>query len=263
MFKGKTIWITGASSGIGEAIAKDFSTLGANLILSARRKPELERVAASCTGESSRIRILTLDLAHPESFSQKTKEAISFFDGIDILINNGGISQRSLILETNMESIRQIMDVNFFGTVALTKAVLPHMIDRNEGYIVVVSSVMGKIGTKYRSAYAASKHALQGWFDCLRQEMYEHNIDVTLVCPGYVRTNITINALTGDGSSFGKMGEAHTNALSAEEFSNRLIPKLRKRQPEIYIGGKEILTVYLKRWFPGLLNRLLRNVKVT
>jgi dehydrogenase/reductase SDR family protein 7B len=260
-FKNTVIWITGASSGIGAAMAVELSRKGASLILSARRKDELEKVAERCTPDS--VHILPLDLAESESFSTKVEQAIAFFGRIDILLNNGGISQRALAAEASLESLRRIMDVNFFGTTALTQALLPHFKSRKSGYIVVISSVMGKFGTKFRSGYAASKHALHGWFDCLRQEMYEYNIDVTLVCPGYVKTEITVNSLTADGRKYGLMGEAQSKAMSPEQFANKLIPKLEKRPDEVYIGGKEIMAVYLKRWFPKLLNRILKNAKVT
>lgn len=258
----QTIWITGASSGIGEALAKAYSKKDARLILSARRAAELERVAGLCEGPSENIKILPLDLANESELPEKTALATSFWDGIDIIINNGGISQRALAIESNPETIRKIMEVNFFGSVFLTQAILPHMVERKSGHIVVVSSVMGKFGTKYRSAYAASKHAVHGWFDCLRQEMYEHNVDITLVCPGYIRTNISLNALTADGSTFNQIGEAHKKAMSADTFAAKLIPQLDKRKDEVYIGGKEILAVYLKRFTPRLLNRILRKVKV-
>jgi short-subunit dehydrogenase len=260
-FKNTVIWITGASSGIGAAMAVELSRKGASLILSARRKDELEKIAEYCAPDS--VHILPLDLTEPESFNTKVEQAIAFFGRIDILLNNGGISQRALADEASLESLRRIMEVNFFGTTALTQALLPHFKSQKSGYIVVISSVMGKFGTKFRSGYAASKHALHGWFDCLRQEMYEHNIDVTLVCPGYVKTEITVNSLTADGRKYGQMGEAQSKAMSPEQFANKLIPKLEKRPDEVYIGGKEIMAVYLKRWFPKLLNRILKNAKVT
>ena len=257
------IWITGASSGIGEALAYAFSKRGARLILSARREDELERVKEACPGNQDHIRILPLDLTQTSMLQGKASQAISLFGHVDMLINNGGMSQRATAMEASMDVIRQIMEVNFFGTIALTKAILPHFTKRKSGYVVVVSSVMGKFGTKFRSTYAASKHALQGWFDCLRQEMYDYNVDVTLVCPGYVKTPITVNALTADGKRFGKMGTGQQTAMSADAFAEKLIPKLQKRQPEIYIGGKEVYAVYLKRFFPSVLNRMLRKMKVT
>lgn len=259
----KVVWITGASSGIGEALAYEFNKKGTDLILSARRVEELERVKEGCTNREGVVKLLPLDLSDADSIDPKTEDAVQLFGSIDMLINNGGISQRAFAVDSKMETIRQVMEVNFFGTVALTKAVLPHMIEQKSGHIVVTSSVMGKLGTKYRSVYAASKHALHGWFDCLRQEVYQHNIDVTLVCPGFVKTNVTLNALTADGQKHNQMDDAQEKAMSAEEFARRLIPKLAKRKEEVYIGGTEILAVYLKRWAPGLLNRILRRAKVT
>jgi short-subunit dehydrogenase len=259
----KVIWITGASSGIGEALTYEFNKKGAHLILSSRRAEELERVKNACENHEETVRILPLDLSMPESLPVIAENAISLFGSVDMLINNGGISQRAYAVDTGMETVRRIMEVNFFGTIALTKAVLPGMIEQKSGHIVVISSVMGKIGTKYRSAYAASKHALHGWFDCLRQEVYEHNINVSVVCPGFVKTNVTVNALTAEGEKYNKMEKAQKSAMPAEEFAKRLLPKLSRGKEEIYIGGSEILAVYVKRLAPGLLNRILRKVKVT
>lgn len=259
----KVVWITGASSGIGEALAYEFNKKGTLLILSARRKEELKRVQSECENWEESVKILPLDLEDAGSFQTKAEDAIKLFGSIDMLINNGGISQRAYAVDSNMETIRKVMEVNFFGTVALTKAVLPHMIEQKSGHIVVISSVMGKLGTKYRSAYAASKHALHGWFDCLRQEVFEYNIDVSLVCPGFVKTNVTVNALTADGGKHNQMDEAQKKAMSPKEFAKRLLPKLAKRKEEIVIGGTEILAVYLKRLSPSLLNKILRKSKVT
>jgi len=259
----KVVWITGASSGIGEALAYEFNKKGTLLILSARREEELKRVQAACEGWEDTVKILPLDLEDVGSLQKKGEDAMKLFGGIDMLINNGGISQRAIAIESKMETIRKVMEVNFFGTVALTKAVLPYMIEKKSGHIVVISSVMGKLGTKYRSVYAASKHALHGWFDCLRQEVYEHKIDVSIVCPGFVKTNVTMNALTADGEKHNQMDEAQKNAMSPEEFAKRLLPKLAKRKEEIIIGGSEILAVYLKRISPSLVNRILRKIKVT
>ncbi|MCH8549624.1 MAG: SDR family oxidoreductase [Balneolaceae bacterium] len=259
----KTIWITGASSGIGEALALEFNKKGANIILSARRTEQLERVMSACVNAENTVRILPLDLSVQDDFPEKRAEAEEFFGGIDMLINNGGISQRAYAVDAEMETIRRVMEVNFFGTVALTKEILPGMIERKSGHIVTISSVMGKFGTKYRSAYAASKHALHGYFDSLRQEVYEHNIDVTLVCPGFVRTEVTKNALTADGGKFDQMGDGQEHGMPPDEFARKLLPKLAKQKEEVYIGGSEVLGVYLKRFIPGTFNRILRKMKVT
>lgn len=262
-YKNKVIWITGASSGIGEALAYSLNKKEARLILSARRVDELERVKANCQGNPDNIAILPLDLAETAAIKNKAEEAVSLFGQVDILFNNGGISQRALALEASLDSVRQLMEINFFGTIALTKAVVPGMVRQGHGHVVVTSSVMGKIGTRYRSAYAASKHALHGWFDCLRQEVFDKGIDVTLVCPGYIKTDVTKNAITADGSKLNEMGEAHKNAMSPDQFAEKLLPKISAGKQEIYIGGKEIAAVYVKRFFPKLLNRILMRSKVT
>jgi len=259
----KVIWITGASSGIGEALAYEFNKKGAHLILSARRIEELKRVKENCTDSEESVKILPLDLAETDGMDDKVLEALAYFGHVDMLINNGGISQRSYAVDTQMSTVRRVMEVNFFGTVALTQALLPTFIEQKSGHIVVISSVMGKFGTKFRSTYAASKHALHGYFDSLRQEVYDHNIDVSLVCPGYVKTDVTINALTGSGEKYNKMGKGQKNAMPPDEFAKKLIPKLASRKEEIYLGGAELMGVYLKRFVPGLFNKILKRVSVT
>lgn len=261
-FQNKVIWITGASSGIGEALAYELNRRGAKLILSSRRKDALTKVKNNCTNPS-KVHILTLDLAKTDELEKKAKEALNLFDHIDYLFNNGGVSQRSEVVNTKLEVVREVMEINFFGSVALTKAVIPSMIEQQSGHIIVTSSVMGKFGTRLRSSYAASKHALHGYFDCLRQEVYDKNIQVSLVCPGFIKTNVTKNALEGDGSKHNKMGKGQEKGLPADEFVQKLLPKILKGEPEIYIGGKEIWGVYLKRFFPRLLNKILRNSEVT
>jgi short-subunit dehydrogenase len=262
-FQDKVIWITGASSGIGEALTYAFHARGARLIISSRRREALERVKSNCEGETSNVHVLPLDLSEPDQLPEIAQEALARYGHIDLLFNNGGISQRSLAVDTQMHVIRKVMEINFFGQVALTKAVLPSMIERKSGHIAVTSSVMGKFGTRLRSSYAASKHALHGYFDCLRQEVYEHNIAVTMVCPGFVRTDVTLNMLEADGSLHGKMGKGQQNGMSPGDFAERLIPDLEKRKEEVYIGGKEIFGIYLKRMAPGLLNKMLRKAEVT
>jgi short-subunit dehydrogenase len=162
-----------------------------------------------------------------------------------------------------MDVVRKVMEVNFFGSVALTNEILPSMIERKKGNIIVTSSVMGKFGTRYRSSYAASKHALHGYFDSLRQEIYEDNIMVTLVCPGFIKTNVTRNALQGDGTIHGKMGKGQEHGMDASEFVEKLLPRIEKGEEEIYIGGKEIWGVYLKRLFPKMFYKFLRKADVT
>lgn len=262
-FKNKVIWITGASSGIGESLAYALADRGAYLILSSRRKEVLQKVKKQCAGNGDHIHIIPLDLAETKKMSEKAEEALSLYGHIDYLFNNGGISQRSKVIDTRMEVIRRVMEINFFGTVALTKAVLPSMIERKSGHIVVTSSVMGKFGTRQRSVYAASKHALHGYFDCLRQEVYDKNIDVTLLCPGFVKTEVTFNMLKADGRKHGKLGDGQGKGMEPDVFAEKALSQIAKKKQEIYIGGKESWAVYLKRLAPRFLYKILRNTKVT
>jgi short-subunit dehydrogenase len=182
---------------------------------------------------------------------------------VDILINNGGISQRSLAMKTPLDVDRMIMETNFFGTVSLTKAILPSMTERRSGRIAVISSLVGKFGTPLRSTYSASKHALHGFFESLRAEVWGLGIGVTLVCPGFIRTNISINALTGDGSPQGSMDEAQAHGMPPDACARKIIAAVKKGKPEVYIGGKELMGVYIKRFAPGLFGRIIRKTKVT
>jgi short-subunit dehydrogenase len=260
----RVIWITGASSGIGEALAYQLAKKGVRLILSARRKEELERVKGNCTASvQPNIRILPLDLSHPSTLQLSTEAAIQLFGHVDILINNGGISQRSLAKETSLEVDRVLMEVDYFGTVALTKFLLPHFLQRKTGHYVVTSSVMGIIGTPYRSGYAAAKHALHGFFDSLRAELWKENIFVTLICPGWIRTNITLNAVVGDGSKLNEMDKTTDQGVSPEDFAKKMVMAIEKRKEEVYIGGtKEVFAIYAKRFFPGLFSRIVRRATV-
>ncbi|HKK46986.1 MAG TPA: SDR family oxidoreductase [Balneolaceae bacterium] len=262
-FQNKVIWITGASSGIGEALAYALHQKGARLILSSRRREALEKVKDHCGSDTSDIHIIPLDLADSDSLDTKAREALEIYGHIDYLFNNAGISQRSLALETQNDVLRKVMEINFFGTIRLTKAVLPSMINRQSGHILVTSSVMGKFGTRLRSSYASSKHALHGYFDCLRQEVADDNIDISLICPGYVKTNVTMNMLEGDGSKHNKMGHGQEHGMDPADFAEKLLPKVKKGKEEIYIGGTEILGIYLQRFVPTLFHKILQKVDVT
>lgn len=261
--KNKIIWITGASSGIGKSLAIELSKLDTKLILSSRNEATLTEVKNECEN-SQNITVLPIDLEKYDDFDKTVAIAISFFGKVDILINNGGISQRSLAIDTNIDVDKRIMDVNYMGTVALSKAILPHFIANNSGHFVVTTSVVGKVATPLRSTYSASKHALHGFFDSLRAEVYKHNIDVTLVLPGYVQTDVSINALTGDGSKQNTMDTATGNGIPSNVFAKKMIKAIKKQKNEVVIGGfKETGSVYLKRFFPRIAAILVRKVNVT
>ena len=260
LLKNKKVWITGASSGIGRALTLELATLGANIIISSRRREDLQEVKNACP-EPDRIRVTPMDLSDHAAIAGIVDQVLE--DGpVDILINNGGISQRSKAMDTQFEVDKKIMSVNYFGTVALTKALLPSMISRKEGHVVVISSVTGKVGTPHRSGYAASKHALHGYFDALRAEHHDDNIAVTLICPGFIQTNISMNALTGDGSPQNTMDTKTSQGLTPEALAKKVVKAIKKRRREVYIGGSEILAIYVKRFFPGLMARIIRKIKV-
>ncbi|WP_299156733.1 SDR family oxidoreductase [uncultured Tenacibaculum sp.] len=261
--KNKVFWITGASSGIGKSLAIALSNYDANLILSSRNTKTLEEVKILCKN-SNKVKILPIDLEDYSSMNSKVKEAISFFNKIDVLVNNGGVSQRSLIKDTDMLVDKRLMDINYLGTVAITKALLSHFIERKKGHFVVTTSIVGKIGTPLRSSYAATKHALHGFFDSLRAEHYKDNIAVTIVCPGFVTTNVSKNALTGNGTPQNSMDTATANGIKPDRFAKLMIKAIRKKREEVYIAGaKEKLGVYTKRFFPKLLSKMIRKLSVT
>lgn len=262
-FQDKVVWVTGASSGIGEAIAKEFAAKGAKLVLSARKVEELERVKQELNLGDDKVLVLPLDLIEHDKMEEKAQAVISKFGRIDYLINNGGVSQRSLAIDTKLEVDKKLIDINLLGTIAITKAVLPYMVKQKSGHIGVITSLTGKFGTPMRSAYAASKHGLHGFFDSLRAEHFKDNIQVTLICPGFIRTKVSINALTGDGSSQGTMDNATGKGISAEECARRIVKGISKEKEEILVGNKEVYAVLVKRFFPKLFSRLIKKAKVT
>ncbi len=261
-FKNKVIWITGASSGIGEAVAYKMNQLGAKLIISSRNSESLYKVKANCKGNPLDIHVLPLDLKNTEDLPEKSAAAQKIYGHIDMIIHSGGVSQRSLAIETDISVARKIMDINFWGTVALTQSTLPAMIARNSGHIVIISSLVGKFGTKFRSAYSASKHALHGYFDSLRTEI-PPAINITIICPGFIKTNVTYNALTADGSPQNTMDDAQANGMPAAACADEIIKAIQSDKQEVYIGGKEKYGVLLKRFFPGMFAKIIRKAKVT
>ena len=235
---GKVVWITGASSGIGEALAYELATKNCKLILSARNSDALETVKSKCS--NTEVIILPFDLADFDNAKNHAAKAIAAFGKVDVLINNGGVSQRSLIIETDFEVDKKLIAVDYLGTVALTKALLPHFVENQSGAFVVVTSLMGKFGSPYRSGYCGAKHALHGFFDVLRMEHQKDNIDVTLICPGFVQTNVALNALTANGTKQNQDDEATQNGVPVASFVKKRVRAIECNQFEAYIGGMEI-----------------------
>lgn len=260
----KTVWITGASSGIGKALVAEAARHGANVVLSARDKAALVQVAKDSGLTPANSLILPLDLSRYKKFDAEVKTVLKKFSKIDFLINNGGISQRSLAAETRIQVYEEIMAVNYFGNISLTLAVLPSMRSRRSGSIATISSVAGKFGTPYRSGYSASKFALSGFYEALRAENFKENIQVSIVYPGFVKTNVSLNARTGSGKKQGTMDTGQSVGISAEECAQRALAGIVRGKNEIYIAGpKERFAVLLHRFFPGLFARVIRKAKVT
>ena len=263
-YKNKKVWITGASSGIGEALAYAFAQEGAMLILSARKAAELERVKANCKGAAA-VDIVLLDIGDYNAVFSTVKTTLERHGGsIDVLVNNAGLSQRSLAKDTAFSVDEQMIAVNLLGTIAMTKAVLPAFLAQKSGQIVTVTSIMGKLGAPLRSSYAAAKHGLHGFFDTLRAETHDAGLRVLLVCPGYVRTNISLNALTADGKAQGTMDAATDKGFAPEEVAKRIVSALKSGKEELIVAApRERLAVYLKRFFPSLLSIMARKVATT
>lgn len=261
--KNKVIWLTGASSGIGEALTYELSKKGARLIISARRKEELEKVKGNCEESvQPNIRILPLDLASASTLALSVEAAVQTFGHVDILINNAGLSQRSFAKDTTLEVDRKLMEVNYFGPVALAKYLLPYFLKQNGGYFVVISSLVGKFGSPYRSGYAAAKHALHGFFESLRAELWKQNVTVTMVAPGFIHTPISMSALKGDGNPLNTMDQAQDKGKSVKWCARKIVKAIEQQKQEVYVGGREILAIYIKRFFPRLFSRIIRKAKV-
>jgi len=252
--KDKVVWITGASSGIGAACARVCSAQGARVVLSARSEGKLRSVADSLSGESS---IMPMDVSDTSITTQKVNEAISKFGQVDVLINNAGISQRGLVSETDLEVDRRIFEVNYFGNIAVTKALLSHLTDRGSGNIAVISSIAGKLSTPGRSSYAASKHALHGFYDALRAEVTDQGIGIHMICPGYIRTDISVNALSGDGTIHGVMDPNQDAGMSAADCAEIIISAINQNKKEVHIGKKEKMAVQLRKVSPSTYHNMI------
>jgi short-subunit dehydrogenase len=252
--------ITGASSGIGRALALELAGRGANLVLAARRQQALQAVQAACANPE-RHQVITLDLEDAASLAEQALAIETLAGGgIDVLINNAGLSLRGLASDTAVAVDRRIMEVNYFGPIALTKALLPGMLARRHGHVVVVSSIVGHISTLMRSAYAASKHALHGFFDALRAEVHDQGIRVTLLLPGYVRTDISLHALGPDGQPHGRMDDNQSGGMPAQACARRMVEAIERGRAEAVISRPyERFGRCLGRHFPALFRIIVRR----
>ncbi len=257
-FSKKVVWITGASSGIGEGLSKAFNKYGAKVILSSRNTKELERVQSTFENPNIPSLVIPLDIRKYLEVEPIVQRAIQAFGKIDILVNNAGISQRELAVDTPFEGDLKIIEIDLLGTIALTKAILPHFLDNNNSQIVVISSVMGKINTKYRTAYAAAKHGLVGYFESLRLEL-KGQVNVCNIMPGFIATNIVKNAVSKDYNP----NNQNTSGMTPDVFAEKALKAIYSKKEDVYIGGmKERSAMLLKRISPKLFDKFIINIKV-
>ncbi|XP_049730748.1 dehydrogenase/reductase SDR family member 7B isoform X1 [Elephas maximus indicus] len=258
--------ITGATSGLGRECAKVFHAAGAKLVLCGRNREALEELTRELAAPSAtkaqtyKPYAVTFDLADPGAIVAATAEILQCFGHVDILVNNAGISYRGTITDTTVDVDKRVMETNYFGPVALTKALLPSMIERRQGHVVVISSIQGKISIPFRSAYAASKHATQAFFDCLRAEVEQHEIEVTVISPGYIHTNLSRNAITADGSRYGAMDETTAQGRNPADVAKDVLSAVGKKKKDVILADLlPFLAVYLRTLAPGLFFGLMAS----
>lgn len=258
----KVAWVTGASSGIGEETCKQLAKAGYRVILSARNESKLLELKSSLPNSEEHL-VIPLDLEFSGNFKSLVETVHQQVGRFDYLYNCGGLSQRSEAHETTMDIDRRIMEINYFGTIALTKAVLPYMQAQKSGHIIAISSIAGKFGFYLRSAYSASKHALHGFFESLSLEEAKNNVRVTIACPGKINTPISLSALNKDGESHGVMDHNQETGMPVEECVAILINAVNAGKQEILIGNKEIKAVTLKRFLPKLFWKVIAKQSAT
>lgn len=258
----KSVWITGASSGIGEACAIRYAAQGARLVLTSSSAERLEKVAGKCReAGAAQVTVLPYDFSSADGISELVRKAWRVADGIDIVMLNAGISQRTNVEDTSMDMVRRIMEVNYFSPVAIAKEILPMMVARGGGSIAVTTSIAGRFGFPLRCGYSSSKFALYGFFETLQAEYHDKGIRVTIVCPGRVRTNISRYALDKGGKPHGVLDPGQENGMSADDAARIIVKAIAKGRLEVLVGRKELLMVWIKRFFPGLCARLARKIK--
>jgi len=256
----KRVWVTGASSGIGEAFARALAATGSQVILSSRSAEKLETLKSQLSGDGHVI--IPIDVSSDISIQEALRHHADVISKVDVLINNAGISQRSLTWEASRESERLIMETNFFGATALTRAVLPGMMKRNSGMFINMSSPAGMFGFPLRSSYSASKHALHGYFETLQAELksQQKDIHILMALPGRVRTNMSVNAVTGDGTKQGTMDERLNAGLEPEVCVERILRAAERKRATIYLGREQLL-IFVKRFFPSIFRSIVTKFK--
>ncbi|TLX72436.1 SDR family oxidoreductase [Labilibacter sediminis] len=255
----KVVIITGASSGIGLALANEFAQRGSKLVLAARSADKLKEIETEFIAKGTEVISVPTDVSKEDDCKNLISKAVEKFSGIDILINNAGLSMRSLFKDTDIAVLQQLMDVNFWGTVYCTKYALPYLLE-SQGSVTGISSIAGFIGLPARTGYSASKFAMHGFLETLRVENLKNNLHVLIAAPGFTASNIRKTALTGDGSQQGETPRKEDKMMSAEEVAKHVANAIKKRKSTLiltFVEGK--LTVWLKKWMPRLLDKLAYN----
>ena len=263
MFSGKVAWITGASSGIGESLVHAFVKRGATVVASSNDPAGLERVRSECADKSPMVHCVPFDLSDTSEIEKIVEQQINKSGRIDFLLNIGGISQRARIDETPLWLDRKIFEINYFGTIALTKAILPYMIRQKSGHILATSSISGRFGFPLRSAYSASKQALHGFFETLYLENKKYNIMSSVIIPGRVRTSISFHALNAEGKEHGKLDEGLAKGILPDKAAEIIIRGILKNKHEILVGKNELIMLHIRRYFPWLFFRIADKIKST
>lgn len=257
--KDKVVIITGGSSGIGQALALAFGKLGAKVVITGRNETRLNQVGSELDAIGAANLCLRLDVSKEADNAQLVKETIKSFGGIDILINNAGISMRALFEEIELDVFKRVMDINFNGTLYATKYCLPHIL-KSKGSIVGISSINGYRGTPARTAYTASKYAMNGFFESLRTEVMHRGVHVLVACPGFTGTNIRNAALTADGTSQGESPRDEGKMMTSEKVADGIIKAIKKRKRDIVFTSQGKLAVFLNKWMPGRMDKIVFNV---
>ena len=259
-YKGKTVWITGASSGIGAQLARQFAEEGARVIISSHDAEELEGVHKKLETISEEIHSVVFNLGDPEEVKGAAEKVLAQFQRVDVLMNNGGISTRAEAMETTIGMDRRIMEIDYFSGVILAKTLLPAMIENGYGHIGVTSSISGKFGWPLRSAYAAAKHALFGFYKSLWAENRSKGIRVTIFSPGRVRTNISLHALEKNGKEHGKMDPGQAGGITPEKCARKMIRAMKKNRKDVLIGGPELIMVWIHKYCKPLYHMLMHRI---
>lgn len=257
--KNKVVIITGASSGIGKALAFEFGGAGAHIIITGRNLEKLNEVAQELRAKNIDTLAIQADVSQEADNEKMVKEVIAKYDKIDILINNAGISMRALFEDLDLSVIRQVMEINFFGTVYATKYALPYIL-KSQGSIVAISSIAGYRGLPGRTGYSASKFAMHGFMESLRTELLKKNVHVLLACPGFTKSNIRNTALTTDGSVQGETPRDEEKMMTSEEVAQHIHKAVRKRKRDLVLTTQGKLTVFVNKWLPKWMDKKVYQV---